>query len=209
MHNKFLGTGVALVTPFRNGTIDFNDLEQLINHTINGGVNYLVVLGTTGETATLSKTEQKAVFNHTIRIVNGRVPIVAGFGGNNTHELTETIKAFDFNNIAAILSVVPAYNKPTQKGIFAHFMAIEKASPVPIILYNVPSRTGVNMTAETTIKLAKASNKFIGIKEASGDIIQCMQIIKHQPTHFSLISGDDNLTLPIIASGGILSLIHI
>lgn len=195
------GTGIALVTPFTAGkAVDFDALAKLIDAAIAGGVEYLVSLGTTGETATLSATEKKEVLAFTIKKANGRVPIVAGFGGNNTQELIQQIHEADLNGVSAILSVSPYYNKPTQAGIINHYTAIADASPLPIILYNVPGRTGSNINAETTIALAKHKN-IIGIKEASGNFSQCMQIVMNTPTDFLKISGDDNLTLPLLALG--------
>jgi 4-hydroxy-tetrahydrodipicolinate synthase len=195
------GTGVALVTPFlSNGKIDLKGLGKLIGYCIDGGVEYLVSLGTTGESPTLSKEEKLEVLNFTISHTRSRVPIVAGFGGNDTAAVIKEIKAFHFKGIAAVLSVSPSYNKPTQAGIVAHYKAIAKASPVPVILYNVPGRTSSNMSAETTIELSKVKN-IIGIKEASGNFGQCMQIVKNTSKDFLKISGDDNITLPLLALG--------
>lgn len=201
VQQKLRGTGVALVTPFlSNGKIDFKGLGKLIDFCIAGGVEYLVSLGTTGESPVLTKEEKVQVLDFTISHTYSRVPIVAGFGGNDTAEVIKEIKKFHFKGITAILSVSPAYNKPTQAGIIAHYKAIAKASPVPVILYNVPGRTGSNMTAETTIELSKVRN-IIGIKEASGNFAQCMQIVKNTSKDFLKISGDDNITLPLIALG--------
>jgi 4-hydroxy-tetrahydrodipicolinate synthase len=195
------GTGVALVTPFlSNGKIDLKGLGKLIDYCIDGGVEYLVSLGTTGESPTLSKEEKLEVLNFTTSHTRSRVPVVAGFGGNDTAAVIKEIKAFHFKGIAAILSVSPSYNKPTQAGIVAHYKAIAKASPVPVILYNVPGRTSSNMNAETTIELSKVKN-IIGIKEASGNFGQCMQIVKNTSKDFLKISGDDNITLPLLALG--------
>ncbi|MDB5120158.1 MAG: 4-hydroxy-tetrahydrodipicolinate synthase [Sphingobacteriales bacterium] len=208
--NIFHGTGIALVTPFNSDqTIDFQGLENLINHTIEGGVEYLVSLGTTGETATLSKEEKQSVFDFTVKIVNGRVPLVAGIGGNSTLEIVEYIKRFNSEGFDAILSVSPYYNKPTQEGIYQHYKAISEASPLPIILYNVPGRTGSNMTADTTLRLAHHFENIIGIKEASGDFEQCNKILKDKPENFFLTSGDDPITLPLVAMGavGIISVV--
>lgn len=201
---RFRGTGVALVTPFKNnGQIDWEDLEKIIEHVIAGGVEFLVSLGTTGESVTLSETEQREVLDFTIKVNRARLPLVAGvFGGNNTAALEEKIKSFNFEGIDALLSSNPAYNKPGQEGIFQHYMALAEASPLPIIIYNVPSRTASNMTAETTLRLANASDKFLGIKEASDDIYQVMKILKGKPKDFLVLSGDDFITLPLIASGG-------
>lgn len=210
MSKLFKGTGVALVTPFKNGLVDYQGLERLINHNIEGGVEFLVSLGTTGESVTLNKEEQHAVLDFTIKIVADRVLIVAGFGGNNTAAVIEAIKDYHFDGIDGILSASPAYNKPTQEGIFQHFMAIQAIAPCSIILYNVPGRTASNMTAETTLRLANASDKFVAVKEASGNLAQCMQIVNGaKPTHFSVLSGDDNLTLPMLACGmdGLISVV--
>jgi len=197
------GTGVAVVTPFRNdSSIDFKSLEKIIEHIISGGVDYIVALGTTGEPVTLSKDEKKAVLNFIIDTVDKRVPVVVGIGGNNTQEVLNTISDNDVDNIDAILSVSPYSNKPSQQGIYLHFKAIATASPVPVIIYNVPGRTGSNIAPETSIKLADELDNIIAIKEASGNLLQIMQIIKNKPANFKVISGDDALTLPIIAMGG-------
>ena len=210
-NNKFKGTGVAIVTPFnKDNSVDFKSLSKLVNHIIKGGVEYVVVLGTTGESVTLSKDEKKSIITHVIETVNNRVPIVLGLGGNNTQEIIDSLKVkSDFKNIDAILSVSPYYNKPNQRGIYEHYKAIAGASPVPIILYNVPGRTSSNITADTSIKLAKDFKNIIAIKEASGNLEQCMKIIKHKPDSFSVISGDDMLTLPMIACGadGVISVV--
>lgn len=200
---EFRGSGVALVTPFNeNQEVDFQGLENLVNHCINGGINYLVVMGTTAENATLNKEEKLAVLNHVKKVNGRRLPIVYGIGGNNTQELIQTLKETDFDGINAILSVSPYYNKPTQEGIYQHFKTISKNSPVPIILYNVPGRTSSNMTAQTTLRLAHDFNNIIGVKEASGNMEQVMKIIKERPTGFKVISGDDNLSLAMICCGG-------
>jgi 4-hydroxy-tetrahydrodipicolinate synthase len=201
IHQKLRGSGVALVTPFKaNGDVDYTGLGKLIDHCINGGIEYLVSLGTTGESATLSKEEKLEVLNYTIDYNKGRVPLVAGFGGNDTRAVIKDIEGFHFNGIDAILSVSPYYSKPTQAGITAHYKAIAAAAPRPVILYNVPGRTSMNVTAETTIELAKEKN-IIGIKEASGNFGQCMQIVMNTPKEFLKISGDDNITLPLISLG--------
>ncbi len=200
---KFKGTGVALVTPFdKNGDIDFKSLENVINHVINGGVEYVVALGTTGETPVLSSEEKSAIVRHTVKVVKKRVSVVVGIGGNSTHEVVHTLKSFDLAGVDAILSVSPYYNKPNQAGIFQHYKMVAEASPLPVIVYNVPGRTSSNITAETTLKLAREVKNIIAVKEASGNIDQMMQIIKHKPKDFLMISGDDLITLPIIASGG-------
>lgn len=202
-HKKFTGTGVAIVTPFRNdGSIDFKSLGKLLEHIIKGGVNYVVAMGTTGESVTLTRDEKKAVVNFVTDTVAGRVPVVMGIGGNNTQEILDTINHQDFNCIDAILSVSPYYNKPSQQGIYLHFKAITTASPVPVIIYNVPGRTGSNISAETTVKLASEFPNIIATKEASGNMGQIMQIINNKPKNFLVISGDDALALPIVAVGG-------
>lgn len=196
------GTGVALVTPFhKQGTIDFTSLGRLIDHTIEGGVDYVVCLGTTSEYPTLSSQEQLAVVEFTIEKVENRVPIVLGMGGNDTRSLVDKIRQTDMSSIAAILSVAPYYNKPNQKGLYAHYKAIAEASNTPIILYNVPGRCGVNMTAETTLQLANDFSNIIGIKEASGNMAQCMDILANKPQGFTVVSGEDALVLPMIALG--------
>lgn len=203
LQDKLRGTGVALVTPFKNGQIDWEDLERVIEHVLSGGVEFLVSLGTTGESTTTSDAEHRQILDFTIKINRGRVPLVAGvFGGNNTAVMVEKIKGFNFDGIDALLSSNPAYNKPGQEGIFQHYMALAEASPLPIIIYNVPSRTASNMTAETTLRLAQSNSKFIGVKEASDDIYQIMKIIKGRPKDFLVLSGDDFITLPLIAAGG-------
>jgi len=202
-HKKFTGTGVAIATPFSNdGSIDFTSLGKLLEHIVIGGVNYVVALGTTGESVTLSKDEKKDVVNFVTHTVGGRIPVIVGIGGNNTQEILETINHQDFSGIDAILSVSPYYNKPSQQGLYLHFKAIAAISPVPVILYNVPGRTGSNMSAETTIKLANEFHSIVAIKEASGNLAQIMQILNHKPKDFQVISGDDALALPIIAIGG-------
>ena len=196
------GTGVALVTPFhKQGNIDFTSLGRLIDHTIEGGVDYLVSLGTTSEYPTLSSQEQLAVVEFTIEKVETRVPVVLGMGGNDTRSLVDKIRHTDLSSIAAILSVAPYYNKPNQKGLYAHNKAIAEASNTPIILYNVPGRCGVNMTAETTLQLANDFSNIIGIKEASGNMAQCMDILANKPQGFTVVSGEDALVLPMIALG--------
>lgn len=210
MLKQLKGTGIALVTPFtKEGKIDFASLEKVINHTIKGKVEYLVSLGTTGETATMSKEEQKEVLHFTIDIVKKRVPVVAGFGGNNTAALVESIKNADLKNVDAILSASPYYNKPTQEGIYQHYKAVAEATKKPVILYNVPGRTASNVSAETTLRLAKDFKNVVAIKEASGDFMQCMHLAKYRPKDFLLISGDDAFTLPLISVGfdGVISVV--
>ncbi len=200
---SFVGTGVALVTPFKKDfSVDFEALERIINHVIEGGVEYLVVLGTTGEPATLTPEEKELVIDAIVKVNNKRLPLVLGVGGNNTMQLVEELKTRDFSNFSAILSVSPYYNKPTQEGIYQHFSAIAKASPLPVILYNVPGRTASNMLPSTVIRLAKEFSNIIGIKEAAGDIVQAMKIIQNKPKGFLVISGDDMITLPMVLSGG-------
>jgi len=204
MDPRFRGLGVALVTPFRaNGAIDYAGLEKLIEHQIAGGVDYVVTMGTTGESVTLTKAEKQELLAQTIGYVRNRVPVVLGLGGNNTAEVIESLNSFDMDGVDALLSVSPYYNKPTQEGIYQHYKAIAQASLRPIILYNVPGRTGSNMAAETTIRLAKDFKNIIAIKEASANLDQMGRILKHKPKDFMLISGDDALTLPIIALGGV------
>ena len=201
--NKFKGTGVALVTPFRKeGEVDFNALQKLVEFQIENGVNYLVVQGTTGESVTLTDEEKVSVLEYIIDITKNRVPIVLGVGGNNTSNVVQQIKKFNSYRIDAYLSVSPYYNKPSQAGIIAHYGQIAQASDKPIILYNVPGRTGSNMTAETTLTLANTYANIIAVKEASGNLEQIMEVIKGKPSDFLVISGDDALTLPHIACGG-------
>ena len=206
---KFTGVGVALVTPFNEDkSVDFKGLENLVNHTINIGVDYLVVLGTTGESATCTLEEKQQVLAKVLEVNAGRKPIVFGIGSNNTAEAVTTFDKFDLSGVDAILSASPFYNKPTQEGIFQHYSAIADKSPLPIILYNVPGRTASNVTAETTLRLAQHNN-IIAIKEASGDLEQCMKIAKDKPSDFMLISGDDLLTTSMISFGceGVISVL--
>jgi len=201
--NKFKGTGVALVTPFRKeGEVDFNALQKLVEFQIENGVNYLVVQGTTGESVTLTDEEKVSVLEYIIDVAKNRVPIVLGVGGNNTTNVVQQIKKFNSYRIDAYLSVSPYYNKPSQAGIVAHYGQIAQATDKPIILYNVPGRTGSNMTAETILTLANTYANIIAVKEASGNLEQIMEIIKNKPSDFLVISGDDALTLPHIACGG-------
>lgn len=201
---KLKGTGVAIVTPFKNdSSIDFAALGRVINHVINGGVNYIVALGTTGESVTLTSDEKNAVISYVVEAVDGRIPLIVGIGGNNTQEVINCIRQTDLTSIDGILSVAPYYNKPTQRGLFQHFKEIATCSPVPVIIYNVPGRTACNLTAETCLELAHSCDNITGIKEASGDLSQIMKIIKDKPENFGVISGDDMLTIPIIAVGGI------
>ena len=210
MINKFRGTGVAMVTPFhKQGTIDFTALERLIEHLIGGGVNYLVVQGTTAETATLTREEMNALADFVVEINNKRVPLVLGLGGNNTQEVINKIRISSLEGYDAILSVTPYYNKPQQRGLYLHYKNIATVSPVPIIMYNVPSRTSVNMKPEITLQLANEFDNIIGIKEASGSIEQIMDIIRNKPKDFLVISGDDLLTLPLLGMGadGVISVV--
>ena len=200
---SFVGTGVALVTPFKKDfSVDFEALKKIVNHVIDGGVEYLVVLGTTGEPATLTSEEKELVIDTIVKANNKRLPLVLGVGGNNTMQLLEELKTRDFSAFSAILSVSPYYNKPTQEGIYQHFSAIAKASPIPVILYNVPGRTASNMLPSTVLRLANEFSNIIGIKEAAGDIVQAMKIIQHKPKDFLVISGDDMITLPMVLAGG-------
>jgi 4-hydroxy-tetrahydrodipicolinate synthase len=202
MHEKFKGTGVAVITPFdKQEKIDEKGLERVINHLIYGGVEYLVILGTTAETATLTKEEKRQVIDIALETIDGRVPFVLGVGGNNTREILETLEYQDFDGIDAVLSVSPYYNKPSQEGIYQHYKVISEKSPRPIILYNVPARTSSNITASTTLRLAKDCPNILGIKEASGDFCQCMTILRDRPEHFLVVSGDDVFSLPLMACG--------
>jgi 4-hydroxy-tetrahydrodipicolinate synthase len=199
----FVGTGVALVTPFKKDfSVDYKALEKIINYVIDGGVEYLVVLGTTGEPATLTSTEKEEVISAIIKFNNNRLPLVLGVGGNNTMQVVEELRTRDLSAFAAILSVSPYYNKPTQEGIYQHFSAIANASPVPVILYNVPGRTASNMLPSTVIRLANEFSNIVGVKEAAGDIVQAMKIIQGKPNGFLVISGDDMITLAMVLAGG-------
>lgn len=208
--NKFHGTGVAIVTPFKaDGSVDHSGLKKIIDYIISGGVEYLISLGTTGEAATLSSDEKKAVWNTTVEHNAGRVPLIAGIGGNNTAEVIRDLKKFESKGFDAVLSVSPYYSKPTQEGIYQHYKAISEASELPLILYNVPGRTSMNMSADTTLRLAHDFKKIIGIKEASGSFDQFNKILKDKPEDFLFISGDDAIALPLIAMGaaGVISVI--
>ncbi len=201
--NKLTGTGVALITPFTiNNTIDFDAIERLVDHQIKNGINYLVVLGTTGETSTLSKDEIEQVKEKIIEANSGRLPLVLGVGANNTQAIVSELQNSDLKDFTAILSVSPYYNKPSQEGIYEHFKAVSNASPIPVILYNVPSRTGSNMLPKTVIKLANDFDNIIGIKEASGDFEQILDLLKNKPDNFMVISGEDKLALPLVLAGG-------
>ena len=198
-----IGTGVALVTPFKKDfSVDTEALTNIVNFQIDNGINYLVVLGTTAENATLSQEEKELVIQTVIAANNKRLPLVLGVGGNNTHKLVEELKTRDFSDFVAVLSVSPYYNKPSQEGIYQHFKAIAEASPVPVILYNVPGRTASNMLPSTVIRLAKDFKNIVAIKEAAGDIVQAMKLIQEKPEGFLVISGDDMVTLPMVLAGG-------
>jgi len=200
---SLIGTGVALVTPFKKDfSIDIEALQRIVNFSIDGGVEYLVVMGTTAENATLSQAEKELVIQTVIDTNKGRLPLVLGVGGNNTLQIVEELKTRDFSAFEAILSVSPYYNKPTQEGIYQHFKAIAEASPVPVILYNVPGRTSSNMLPSTVIRLANDFENVVAIKEAAGDVVQAMQLIKNAPKGFLVISGDDMIALPIVLAGG-------
>ena len=200
--NTLSGTGVAIVTPFKKNTdVDFDALSKLIDYIIDNGVEYIVTLGTTGETPTLSKKERAEVASFTSQKINGRVPLVVGIGGNNTREVIDQSSNFDLKNVTAILSSSPSYNKPSQEGIFQHYKALSEAASLPVIIYNVPGRTGSNISAETTIRMAKECENIQGIKEASGNMIQGMYLLKNRPADFLVVSGDDHISLPLIACG--------
>lgn len=202
VRDQLTGTGVALVTPFNeDGSIDFNGLEKLIDFVIEGGVNYVVTLGTTGETPTLSKEEKAEVIHQTFSFVAERVPVVIGIGGNNTAEVIKEIETLPVEKAEAILSASPYYNKPSQEGLYQHYKALASSTNKPVILYNVPSRTGSNIAAATTIRLANEIENINGIKEASGNMMQCMQILRDKPQEFLVVSGDDALALSQIACG--------
>lgn len=209
-HLNILGMGVALVTPFtKNKDIDFHALKRVIDHIVDNGADFIVVLGTTGETPTLSQEEKVQLKSFVKDTVNGRVPLVIGFGSNNTAEIVRRLKEEDLSGYSAILSVVPAYNKPSQEGIYCHFKAVAEASPLPVILYNVPGRTGVNMTADTTLRLAREVPGIIGIKEASGNIHQIQRLLREKPDGFTVLSGDDGMTYPLMTLGaqGVISVL--
>ncbi len=211
MKNKFKGVGVALITPFTaTKEVDFAAIKHLINHIVNNGVNFVVVLGTTGEAATLSRKERQEVFDCVLAAVAQRIPVVAGFGGNNTQAMINEFSQYNYSQFDAILSASPHYNKPNQTGIFQHYQALATRTPVPIILYNVPSRTAANISAATTLRLAHQFKNIVAIKEASGDIMQCMNIANGlERTDFALLSGDDAIALPLASIGfhGVISVI--
>lgn len=200
---SLIGTGVALITPFKKDfSVDTEALKAIVNYQIDNGIDYLVVLGTTAESATLSSDEKELVIKTIVETNNGRLPLVLGVGGNNTHKVVEELKSRDFSAFDAILSVSPYYNKPTQEGIYQHFKAVAEASPIPVILYNVPGRTASNMLPSTVIRLANDFQNIVGIKEAAGDIVQAMKLIQNKPKDFLVISGDDMITLPMVLAGG-------
>jgi len=206
MKNKhpFAGTGVAIVTPFlENGDLDVVSLEKLVNHMIEGGVEYIVSLGTTGENPTLNKEERQQVYSLVNQFNKGRIQLVAGIGGNDTRAVVQSMKTFDLTGYSAILSVSPYYSKPNNEGLFQHYKAINDNAPLPVIMYNVPGRTGMNVNVATTLRIARVCKNIIATKEASGNIDQIMQIIKEKPEGFEVISGDDGITLPIMACGAI------
>ena len=208
--NKFKGLGIALVTPFKSdGAVDFTALRRLLDYQLSNGIDFLCVLGTTAETPTLTAEEKQQIISLVLEKVQGRIPILLGMGGNNTAAIVEQVKTTDFRGIDGILSVCPYYNKPSQEGLYQHFKAIANASPVPVVLYNVPGRVGVNMTAETTLRLARECENIVAIKEASGNFTQIDDIIKNKPEHFDVISGDDGITFPLITLGaaGVISVI--
>lgn len=208
--NKFTGIGVAIITPFRKDqSIDFTALEKHVNYLITNEVDYIVVLGTTGETPVLNKDERKAITSSLVDIVNKRIPVIVGIGGNCTNTVLNDINDTDFTDISAVLSVSPYYNKPNQTGLYQHYKAIAEISPVPVIVYNVPGRTGSNISWETIIKLSKDFKQIVAVKEASGNLQQIMNIIKHKPADFAVISGDDSLTFPLLSLGatGVISVI--
>lgn len=208
--SPFTGTGVAVVTPFKkDGSIDFPSLKKIIEHIIKGKCEYLVIMGTTGESPALSKQEKTDVLQFALQIAGNRIPVVYGIGGNNTAEVVRQLETTDLIGVSGILSVAPYYNKPNQKGLYAHYKEVAEASPLPVILYNVPGRTGMNMTADTTLKLAHNFKRLLAVKEASGNMEQIMTIIKDKPSDFLVISGDDALTMPLIAAGadGVISVV--
>ncbi len=210
VRNIFKGLGIALVTPFNeDGTVDYKSLIRLVEYQLDNGADFLCILATTGETPTLTADEKRKIKELIVNLVHGRVPILMGCGGNNTAAIIEELKTGDFQGIDGILSVCPYYNKPSQEGLYQHFKAIASATPLPVVLYNVPGRTGVNMTAATTVRLACDCNNIVAIKEASGNLEQVDEIIKNKPSTFDVISGDDSLTFPMVSCGavGVISVI--
>jgi 4-hydroxy-tetrahydrodipicolinate synthase len=210
LREKLRGTGVALITAFKaDGAVDYDAMERVFDHVLKGGVEYLVTLGTTGETPTLTKEEKIALIQFTYDKAAGKVPVIVGIGGNNTRELIHDLEHYPLDKAIAVLSASPNYNKPSQEGLFQHYKALAAASPKPIILYNVPGRTGRNLNAATTIRLAREVGNIEGIKEASGDMALCMELLRDKPADFLVVSGDDALALPQIACGmeGVISVI--
>ena len=208
--NKFVGTGVALVTPFDiNGNVDYVAFSRLLANVVDGGVDYVLVMGTTGETPCLSAEERRQVIDFAKREIAGRVPIMVGMSGNNTSDLLDAIRNFDFSGIDGLLTASPFYNKPVQNGLYAHFAHVAEVSPVPVILYNIPGRTGVNISPETICRLARDFENIIAVKEASGSVDQIMRVVENKPERFTVISGDDGLTLPLMAAGvkGVISVV--
>ena len=202
LRTQLQGTGVAIITPFKTGMeVDFDALGKLIDFIIENGIEYIVTMGTTGETPTLDTEEKLDIINYTYEKVHNRVPVVVGIGGNNTKEVMENLQSYPLEKAAAVLSASPYYNKPSQEGIFQHYKNIASASPKPVILYNVPGRTGSNINAETTLRLAHEVENIAGMKEASGNMVQCMHILRDRPDDFLVVSGDDHVTLPLIACG--------
>ena len=207
--HQLKGTGVAIVTPFKDHQVDYESLANLVEHLITNKIEYIVTLGTTGETPTLSKKEKQEIASFTLKQVNKRVPVVIGIGGNNTSEIIDTMTKDDLSGFTAILSASPYYSKPSPHGIYEHYKAIGEHAPLPVILYNVPGRTASNISAETTLKLANEVEKIAGIKEASGNMVQCMHILQKRPADFLFVSGDDHIALPLIACGadGVISVV--
>lgn len=200
---SIIGTGVALVTPFKEDfSVDTEALRRIVNFSVDGGIEYLVILGTTAENATLTQEEKELVINTVVECNNGRLPLVLGVGGNNTMKVVEELESRDFSPFVAILSVSPFYNKPTQEGIYQHFKRVAEASPIPVIIYNVPGRTSSNMLPKTVLRLANDFKNIVAIKEAAGDLVQAMQILKDKPEDFLVISGDDMIALPMVLAGG-------
>ncbi|MBQ1952581.1 MAG: 4-hydroxy-tetrahydrodipicolinate synthase [Alistipes sp.] len=203
INNKLSGVGVAMVTPFaEDGQVDYEALGDMVNYVIEGGVDYIVALGTTAETPTLYNSERAVIAMYTAHKINGRVPLVMGCGGNSTSEVLDQLREFDLRGADAILSVTPYYNKPSQEGLYQHFKTVAEHSPLPVILYNIPGRTGVNMTAETTLRLAREIPNIIGIKEASGNLEQMQQIIDNRPEGFLVLAGDDGIAIELMERGG-------
>ena len=209
-HNKFRGLGIALVTPFtKSGAVDYDSLRRILDYQLVNGIDFLCILATTGETPCLTAEEKQKIKEIVIEKVKGTIPILMGCGGNNTSEIVRTLQTEDFTGIDGILSVCPYYNKPSQEGLYQHFKTIANATTLPVVLYNVPGRVGVNMTAETTLRLANDCSNIVAIKEASGNFTQIDDIIKNKPSHFEVISGDDGITFPLITLGavGVISVI--